>query len=191
MKRSQYSQFPTRIAKSFADIARGDLVRQTDFCVAFFEVLTEKERNDEADVAFAKFVCALERARYVLSPVEKKLWAAAASSLIVFMARRLQEDDWRVESALLQAFDACSNNLGHCPWRMCTLRCYESPVRVLKVPVPRHEVVAACIRLLAKVRNTTGLSICSETVLLTQIWIFRLFCQDAVPILPHSHLPRQ
>ena len=53
------SQFPTRIAKSFAGIARGDIVRQTDFCVAFFEVLTEKERNDEADLAFAKFICAL------------------------------------------------------------------------------------------------------------------------------------
>ena len=53
------SFFIIRVAKYFAEIERGDIVRQTDFCLAFFEVLTERERNDEVDVAFAKFIGAL------------------------------------------------------------------------------------------------------------------------------------
>ena len=142
-----------RVAKYFAEIERGDIVRQTDFCLGFFEVLSEREKNDEVDVAFAKFLCALERGRYVLSPVERRLLATTASSLLVFMFRRLEENDWRGEQgrgALLQTFDSCSNSLGHSPWRMDTLHRHGSPVGLLKAPVPQHEVAAACIRLLAK-----------------------------------------
>ena len=118
-------------------------------------MLTERERNDEVDVAFAKLVFALERGRYALSPVERKLLATTASSLIVLMVRRLEEDDWRGEQqgrgALLQTLDSCSNCLGHPPWTLGTLHRHGSPVGLLKAPVPQHEVAAACIRLLAKV----------------------------------------
>ena len=54
-----YTSEILRVAKCFAEIERGDIIKQTDFCLAFFEVLTEMERNEEVDVAFAKFVCAL------------------------------------------------------------------------------------------------------------------------------------
>ena len=89
----------------------------------------------------------------MLSPVERRLLATTASSLLVFMARRLEKDDWRAEqgTALLQTFDSCSISLGHLPWRQGTLHRPGSPVALLKVPVPRHEVAAASIRLLAKV----------------------------------------
>ena len=91
----------------------------------------------------------------MLSPVERRLLATTASSLLVFMARRLEKDDWRAEqgTALLQTFDSCSISLGHLPWRQGTLHRPGSPVGLLKVPVPRHEVAAASIRLLAKVRK--------------------------------------
>ena len=93
-----------------------------------------------------------ERGRHVLSPVERRLLATTASSLLVFMARRLEKDDWRAEQ-VLQTFDSCSISLGHLPWRQGTLHRPGSPVGLLKVPVPQHEVAAASIRLLAKVRK--------------------------------------
>ena len=93
----------------------------------------------------------------MLSPVERRLLATTASSLLVFMARRLEKDDWRAEQgtaggALLQTFDSCSISLGHLPWRQGTLHRPGSPLGLLKVPVPQHEVATASIRLLAKVR---------------------------------------
>ena len=91
----------------------------------------------------------------MLSPMERRLLATTASSLLVFMVRRLEEDDWRGEQlgrgALLQTLDSCSNSLGHLPWSLGTLHRHGSPVDLLKAPVPQHEVAAACIRLLAKV----------------------------------------